>query len=210
MQGLKQQRCMDNFHQKVLLQVILYCFRIALVLEMVSYHNLFEKHLCLGKRAANAKGNVPDFWFRIGQLITKCIDTSYPKMTKGPFRGRPHPAPSVDLLPQPLKDWYIAQGDSGKGDSWLTDIQGRKFARLPSLFWKGGLALRFQYLVVVGEGARGTAERSAPIAVRALSVFTAGAQLQRTLDVRVPPIPFAPEIPSYLEAVAASLTEEAR
>lgn len=162
----------------------------------------------LGKRAANAQGSVPDLWFRIGQLITKCIDTSYPKMTKGPFRGRPHPAPSVDLLPQPLKDWYIAQGDSGRGDSWLTDIQGRKFARLPSLFWKGGLALRFQYLVVVGEGARGTAERSAPIAVRALSVFTAGAQLQRTLDVRVPPIPFAPEIPSYLEAIAASLTEE--
>ena len=161
----------------------------------------------LGKRASGSQGSVPDLWFRIGQLITKCIDTAYPKMTKGPFRGRPHPAPSVDLLPEPLKNWYIAQGDSGKGDSWLTDIKGRQFARLPSLFWKGGLALRYQYLVVVGEGARGTAERRAPIAVRALSVFTAGAQMQRTLDVRIPPIPFAPEIPSYLEAVAASLTE---
>jgi hypothetical protein len=162
----------------------------------------------LGKRAANSQGSVPHLWFEIGQLITKCIDTSYPKMSKGPFRGRPHPAPSVDLLPPPLKEWYLAQGDSGKGDSWLTDIRGRKFARLPSLSWKGGLVLRFQYLVVVGEGARGTAERTAPIAVRALSVFTAGAQMQRTLEVRIPPIPFAPMIPSYLEAVAASLPEE--
>jgi hypothetical protein len=69
------------------------------------------------------------------------------------------------------------------------------------------MVLRFQYLVVVGEGARGTAERTAPIAIRALSVFTVGAQMQRTLEVRIPPIPFDPMIPSYLEAVAASLTE---
>ena len=161
----------------------------------------------LGKKADGAKGSVPDMWFQIGQLITKCIDTAYPKMTKGPFRGRPHPAPAVELLPTSLRDWYLAQGDTGKADSWLTDINGKKFARLPAMFWLGGVSLRFQYLVVVGEGARGTAERTAPIAVRALSVFTAGAQLQRTLDVRIPPIPHAPEIPSFLEAVAASLTE---
>ena len=131
-----------------------------------------------------------------------------PKMTKGPFRGRPHPAPSVDKLPQPLADWYTQQGDTGTATSWLTELKGKKFARLPSMFWKSGISLRLQYLVVVGEGARGTAERKAPIAVRALSVFTAGASLQRALNVRIPPIPFDPVIPSYLEAVAACLPEE--
>jgi len=162
----------------------------------------------LGARSASAQGSVPNLWFQIGQLITQCIDNQYPKMTKGPFRGRPHPAPAIDKLPKPLADWYLAQGDTGTGSSWMTEFKDKKFARLPSMFWKSGIALRLQYLVVVGEGARGTAERKAPIAVRALSVFTAGAQIHRALNVRIPPIPFDPVIPSYLEAVAACLPEE--
>ena len=60
----------------------------------------------------------------------------------------------------------------------------------------------------MGEGARGTSDRKAPIAIQALSVLNAGAQLQRILEVRVPAMPFEPAIPSYMEAVAASLDEE--
>ena len=154
-----------------------------------------------------SKGSAPEMWVRIGQLITKCIDTSFPKVKKGPFRGRPHPAPAVELLPQSLADWYKAQGDTGTEESWLSVFRDRHFARLPSLTWKGGISLRLQYLVVVGEGARGTAERKAPIAIRALSVLTAGAQFQKTLEVQIPAIPFDPVIPSYLEAVAGALPD---
>ncbi|MEC7986995.1 MAG: hypothetical protein VX278_17635 [Myxococcota bacterium] len=163
----------------------------------------------LGPRAQNLRsGSIPPAWLTIGKSLTQCIQEQFPKMEKGPFRGRPHPAPSIKKLPRPLGHWYRSQADTGKENSWLTEIQGLKFARLPSLTWVSGVSLKMQYLIVVGEGARGTSDRKAPVAIQALSVLNAGAQLQRILDVRIPAMPFDPLIPSYLEAVAQCLEEE--
>ena len=57
---------------------------------------------------------------------------------------------------------------------------------MPSALLSLGSGCFFEtnYLVVVGEGARGTAERDAPVAIQALSVLAAGMQLNRRIDVR--------------------------
>jgi hypothetical protein len=153
-------------------------------------------------------GTVPPLWSVIGRAITMCIHEKYPKMTKGPFIGRPHPAPPIDSLPEPLANWYRGQGDTKKTDAWVTDIAGNLYARLPSLAWSTGVLLKIQYLIAVGEGARGTADRLAPVAIQTLSVLASGAQLRNTLNMRIPPVPYPEELPSFLEAVADSMENE--
>ena len=100
-----------------------------------------------------------------------------------------------------MKKWYKEQGDNGRADSWITDIAGTQYARLPSLVWVPGASLKLSYLVVVGEGARGTSERDAPVAIQALSVLAAGIQMQRRVEVRIPAPPFDRGIESFSKAV---------
>lgn len=157
------------------------------------------------------KGGVPGMppvWGILGELFTECIMEKYPKMTKGPHAGKPHPAPLVSRLPKPLADWYTAQQDTGTGSSWVTDMAGEKFARLPSLTWVPGASIKVNYLAVVGEGARGTADRDAPVAVQSMSVLTAGMQLQRGIEVRIPPPPFDRSILGYATAVGEVLGDD--
>ena len=157
------------------------------------------------------KGGVPGMppvWGLLGELFTECIMEKYPKMTKGPHAGKPHPAPQVSRLPQALADWYIAQKDSGTGSSWVTDMGEEQFARLPSLTWVPGASIKVNYLAVVGEGARGTADRDAPVAVQSMSVLTAGMQLQRGIEVRIPPPPFDRSILGYATAVGEVLGDD--
>ena len=157
------------------------------------------------------KGGVPGMppvWGILGELFTECIMEKYPKMTKGPHAGKPHPAPLVSRLPKPLADWYTAQQDTGTGSSWVTDMAGEKFARLPSLTWVPGASIKVNYLAVVGEGARGTADRDAPVAVQSMIVLTAGMQLQRGIEVRIPPPPFDRSILGYATAVGEVLGDD--
>jgi hypothetical protein len=157
------------------------------------------------------KGSVPGMppvWGRLGELFTECIMEKYPKMTKGPHAGKPHPAPPISRLPQPLADWYNVQKDTGTGASWVTELGGEQFARLPSLTWVPGASIKVNYLAVVGEGARGTADRDAPVAVQAMSVLTAGMQLQRSIEVRIPPPAFDRSIVGYAEAVGQTLGDD--
>ena len=56
--------------------------------------------------------------------------------------------------------------------------------------------LKIQYLVAVGEGARGTADRLAPVN-QTLSVLASGAQLRNTINMRIPPVPYPEEFPSF-------------
>ncbi|MBM76200.1 MAG: hypothetical protein CMK59_12425 [Proteobacteria bacterium] len=151
---------------------------------------------------------IPYIWRQIGKAISMCIHQKFPKMTKGPYVGRPHPAPRIDLLPEPLANWYHEQGDSGGENSWVTNIGGDLYARLPSLAWRSGVMIKIQYLIVVGAGARGTAERTAPIAVQALSILNAGMQFSNSISMRVPATPFDPKIASYAMAIAESLDHE--
>ena len=157
------------------------------------------------------KGGVPGMpmvWSKLGTLFTECIMEKYPKMTKGPHAGKPHPSPPVDRLPQPLADWYNAQGDTGTGSSWVTKLGDDNYARLPSLTWVPGASIKVNYLAVVGEGARGTADRDAPVAVQAMSVLTAGMQLQRGIEIRIPPPPFDRAILGFAKAIGEVLGDE--
>ena len=79
---------------------------------------------------------MPTVW---GRLESCLLSASWknPKMTKG-HAGKPHPAPQISRLPQPLADWYDAKQDTGTGVSWVTELGGEQFARLPSLTWVPG------------------------------------------------------------------------
>ena len=93
----------------------------------------------MGLRAR--KGNVlgVTVWGRLGELFTECTQEKYPKMTKGPH---------AESLIQPHKS--IAQhwrtGMKVKrhwpGASWVTDLGGEQFARLPSLVGAGAIKCR--------------------------------------------------------------------
>ncbi len=166
-----------------------------------------EISLMTTKGAKGGIAGMPNVWSELGLLFTNCIMEKYPRVTKGPHTGRPHPAPRLETLPEPLKKWYTKQGDSGQVDSWLTDLGGSKYARLPSLVWVPGASLKLSYLIVVGEGARGTSEREAPVAIQALSVLAAGVQMQRRVSVRIPAPPFDRDIISYAEAVVETFDD---
>lgn len=166
----------------------------------------YQEISLMGNRASRTPvAGMPPVWQTLGQQFTTCIMEHYPKMTKGPYVGRPHPAPAVDKLPQPLQDWYNAQPDDGTGTSWVSDVGGHRMARLPSLTWVPGASFKLNYLAVVGEGSRGTADRAAPVAIQALSVLNAGMQLNRKVQVRIPPPPFDRSIIGYAQAVGAVL-----
>jgi len=159
--------------------------------------------ILMGPRST-ASREIPDIWKNLGQQITRVIRERFPVMEAGPRKGQPHPAPQVKQLPDPLRDWYTEQGPDSV---WVNDIGGNHFSSMPSLTWEPGITLKLQYLAVVGVGARGTSERQGPLAIQALSAMAAGAQFQRNLIVRVPPIPYQPELYSFAQAVCHSLND---
>ena len=86
----------------------------------------------------------------------------------------------------------------------MGDSNGKNATCAPSFTGlENGVNLRFQYLIVVGEGARGTTETDAPVAVQSLSVLAASAQLHREVWVNVPAIPVTDELISYVSAAAS-------
>ncbi len=79
------------------------------------------------------------------------------------------------------------------------------YARPPSLMWRPGITITARYIAVANEPGRGTEERtsaSPPIALSALSVLAAGVQLERTLEVPLPPLPYPSEMVSFVNAMA--------
>jgi hypothetical protein len=161
----------------------------------------------MGMRAGSSQPGMHPMWGQLGKAFTRCIYEKYPKVSKGPHTGKPHPSPPVKALAKPLRDWYKVQGDDASSASWVTLLGKTPHARLPSLVWVPGASLKMDYLVVVGEGARGTSEREAPVAIQALSVLAAGMQLSRRLNVRIPPPPFDRSIIPYAKAVAEVLDD---
>ena len=163
------------------------------------------KHLPLmGNSSIQQMRSIPEVWRLTGKLAARCVREKFPVLTSGPRKNQPHPAPPIDKLPGPMRDWYEARGPDS---TWVNNIAGNLFTRLPSLSWTTGVTLRLQYLVVVGAGARGTVDRQAPIAIQTLSVLAAGMQFQRTLQVKVPPLPYDPLLPSFARAIAETVDD---
>lgn len=187
--------------------IVLFPYRISQGDEQVAQP--YREISMLGAKAEKVlTGALPPQYILIARGITRMITEKFPTLQKGPYRGRPHPAPPIDKLPTSIREWYESQMDDGRESAWITRFKDHAFARLPSLAWVNGITLRLQYLVVVGEGARGTAERAAPIAIQGLSVLTAGAQMQRQLSIRAPALPYDPMLAEYTRAVAGCFDDD--
>ena len=189
--------------------IVLFPYRVGPAENQINQPDQVES--LVGPRARNlsAAGGVPPMWLDIGACITKMIMEAFPRAgTRGRPMELPHPSPPLSEIPEAMRAWYEKQRDSGGEDTWIVDRNGVQHARLPSLAWQPPIVLRMQYLVVVGEGARGTADRAtstAPIAVQTLSVLAAGLQMRRQISVRVPPAPYDKEIVPFCKAMAKTL-----
>lgn len=157
---------------------------------------------------------VPTAWISMGRALTGALELLFPDV--GPlFGGRaagrgPLPFPTLEAMPHAIRDWYLAQPEGDDETSWRFDHAGGQYARPPSLWWFPPITLTTRYIAVAGEPGRGTAERTstgAPMGLPALSVLATGLHLERALQVRLPPLPFTPEIATYVNALAAGLDE---
>ena len=192
--------------------IVLFPYRVGPAEAQISTATRVES--LLGSRAKNLarEGGIPPVWLDIGTAITEMVSEHYPRRGPGPRdRQIPHPLPPVEALPDGIRQWYEKQADDGSENAWVTEKNGKRYARLPSLAWQPSVTIRMQYLVVVGEGARGTTDRAsanAPIAVQTLSVLAAGLQMRRQLSVVIPPAPFDRKIIPFVKGVAGVLGGE--
>lgn len=192
--------------------VVLFPYRVGPAESQITQSDQIET--LVGPRARNLsrKGSVPPMWIDIGSAISDVVMEHFPRAAKsGRGSNLPHPNPLVEDLPEHMRAWYMKQKDKGGEESWVVERNGRLHARLPSLSWQQPVTIRMQYLVVIGEGARGTADRAAntaPIAVQTLSVLAAGLQWRRTITVRVPPAPFDRSVTDFCKAMAKTLGGE--
>jgi hypothetical protein len=158
---------------------------------------------------------VPESWLELGAAIGASLQPLYPDARpptgRAPIPRDPNPYPSVGSLPEALRRWYEAAPPSDDGEGWVIRDGSWAFARPPSLWWRPGITISARYIAVANEPGRGTEERtsaSPPIALSALSVLAAGVQLERTLEVPLPPLPFPDELVSYTTAMAESRAQD--
>lgn len=152
---------------------------------------------------------VPEQWLELGSLIGGMLGLIYPDMRpptgRAPIPRDPNPFPRVSALAGPLRSWYENAPVASDGESWLVRDGDNAFARPPSLWWRPGITITARYIAVANEPGRGTEERtsaSPPIALSALSVLAAGVQLERTLEVPLPPLPFPGDLSTFVTALA--------
>lgn len=154
---------------------------------------------------------VPESWLELGTAIGNSLQTVYPEARpptgRAPTPRDPSPFPALGGVPEPLRRWYEESKPGLDGEPWTVTDGHFVYARPPSLWWRPGITITARYIAVANEPGRGTEERtsaSPPIALSALSVLAAGVQLERTLDVPLAPLPFPPELVTFVEAMAQS------
>jgi hypothetical protein len=167
--------------------------------------------------ASDRVHKVPVPWRNLGTNLLEAVNLLYPDAGQLDTPSRPAvlPFPRVDMLPEPLREWYRAQDPATEDPFTLMD-EGELYARPPALRWKPGLSLWAHYIAVAGDAGRGVSDRTSdapPLSLAALSVLSVGIQLIRNLYVELPPMPFQPNLKSYVTAVRDALgtleTEEA-
>lgn len=150
---------------------------------------------------------VPDVWIALGAALATAVEATFPdpRPANGAIPRDSDPYPRVEALPAPLRAWYEAAPEAN-GEPWaLPSAQGPR-ARPPSLTWKQGLTAAARYIVLAHEPGRGTEERTsanAPLALSALNVVLSAVQLERNVDLLVPPIP----VPDGLAELATALAD---
>jgi len=152
---------------------------------------------------------VPVPWRNLGQNLLEAVGILYPDAMGLDTPNRPAilPFPKVDGLPEPLREWYRAQ-DPGAEEPFVLAEEGELYARPPSLRWKPGISVWAHYIAVAGDPGRGVSDRTSdapPLSLAALSVLSVGIQMVRNLYVELPPMPFSPQLRSYITAVRDAL-----
>ncbi len=167
--------------------------------------------LLFGRRAPDEEGVVPPAWVSVAQLLTECMLDVYPvDKARGSRPARVRPVTPLKDLPDPLRQWYEAQGDNGTTDNWT--VVGRRdtvSGRLPSLSWRRPLMIRQLYLVLANDtDAPSGLHAGLPFGLSALAVVLLGIQTEKTLAVQVPPIPCPPGLLDYIDAMAQAVGDE--
>jgi hypothetical protein len=159
--------------------------------------------------ASDKVGKVPVPWRNLGHHLLDSINLLFPEAgyLDTPARPAVMPYPRVDDLPEPLREWYAKQ-PSDVENPFVVREDGEAYARPPSLRWKPGLSLWAHYIAVAGDAGRGVSDRTSdapPLSLGALSVLSVGIQLQRLINVELPPMPFSDDLRRYLEVVRDAL-----
>lgn len=159
--------------------------------------------------ASDKVGKVPLPWRNLGHHLLDAINLLFPETGQLDTPARPSvmPYPLVDELPEPLRAWYAKQPLDNE-NPFLVREDGETYARPPALRWRPGLSLWAHYIAVAGDAGRGVSDRTSdapPLSLGALSVLSVGIQIQRQINVQLPPMPFSDELRGYLEAVRDAL-----
>lgn len=189
--------------------VVLFPYRLGPAPKIVETSNGIN--LLGPKQPIPDKGSfVPRDWAELGRCLSEAMRLSFPIINAKRGYPRPHPAPTIDLLPKPLQKWYSKQ-DPDAEMNWVARRGDGLLARLPSMWWKPSFSMTIHYMAVANDGGRGTSQRTsmdAPIALPALSVIASGLHLQRNIKVTLPPLPVAPEIWGMSKAFGESVGGE--
>lgn len=151
---------------------------------------------------------VPPVWAELGAAIAQGVEQTFggpsaPEIRRHRGAAERSPYPALLALPKGLRAWYGAPPPSGD-EPWVLPSDDGLLVRPPSLAWKQGIAAMTRYLIIAHEPGRGSEERTSaapPMAVSALNVLMAAAQLERSVEVLTPPYALPAGLQSYVEAL---------
>lgn len=166
----------------------------------------------MGRVMNSVKRGVPTSWDAMGNLVTAGVQRLYPD--SGNMNDRKwasqSPYPVIDDLPDPIRDWYETAAKEEPEAGWVIELDEFKRGRPPSIKWRPGITITAHYIAVTGDPGRGTTERTsdtAPLSLATLSVLATAIQLERGVQVRMPPTPMPPLLRSFIPALADALDE---
>ena len=145
--------------------------------------------------------NIPDLWRQYGRAFSQAVDRLFPR-PEGGNRSRVIATTALADLPAPVRSWYQAQSDTGEG-LWLV---GGQACRMPTLMWRPPLTVRVTCLLMAG----GRAVPDTPYipGIAALGVLSLAINQDRTMRLRVAPIPAVPELWTLTRAMADGIGGE--
>ena len=185
-------------------------------------------------RSASASQLLPHTWRAVGKAVGRrlrwLVEGIGANQLGAGRNMRGHRGPmmaqiTLDSLPPRLRDWYkaahegqrevwesvamLVTPDPDPYEPWLYDVNGVEYARLPYLTWMPGFDMTFFYLLVGQGEARRDADWNPvdpPLSMPALTVISAGIQLERQLNLHANPWLISP----YLIELIEILDEEVR
>ncbi len=154
-------------------------------------------------------GRVPTPWRNLGKQMLDAVALIFPETLSIDTPRRPNimPFPRVKDLPKELGEWYAAE-DPDEADPFVVTDDDERYARPPALHWRPGVSVWAHYIAVAGDAGRGVSDRTSdapPLSLAALAVLTVGIQVDRVLEVELPPMPYDDRLRGYLTAMIDAL-----